>query len=420
MALRCSSGKEASAVIRLTQPGPIEDAILWSVRQHNLPPLPKAPRPTERQWALCMEAINGPISGKGGWGHCAEPKWGRAPYVDIASTIWRLTGKAPDLPRLQPGGAHVRNDAIYFVTGRADEWLKMRSRQVRGVIARQKADGSFRYDGKYRRGHFEDTASGCCARPACTLLEFARVTGDADARAAGLKALDYMKRFRTPRGAQTWELSLHTPDVLASAYLVGAYVRGYELTGRKAYLREARRWALSGVPFVYQWGRHPVMTYATAPVYGATNWRAPNWIGLPVQWCGGVYAYWLTKLAPHDRTLDWNRLARGILIAGEQMQYPDGPKVGCLPDVFYLGAQRRAGPSINPCALVSLRLAVAGEVESLAVASDGKHRVAAPFAVEIRGGKAHVRAKAGATYQVLIDGRRIVEVRSKGRDTIEL
>jgi len=425
MSLRPGSGGGApggkvDATIRLSEPAPIEEAILWAARKHALPPPPKAPRSGQQQWDLCLKAINGPISGKGGWGHCAERKWGRAPYVDIASTIWRLTGKAPELERLQPGGAHVRNDAIYFVTGRADEWLKVRSRQAKGIIARQKADGSFRYSGKYRRGHFEDTSSGHCARPAFELLELAWCTGDRKATAAGLKTLEYMKRFRTPRGAQTWELSLHTPDILASAYLVAAYLRGYELTGKKEYLVLARRWALSGVPFVYLWGKHPIMRYATVPVYGATNWRAPNWIGLPVQWCGGVYAYWLAKLAPYDKTLDWNDLARGILLAGEQMQYPDGPKVGCLPDIFALAAQHRAGPSINPCALVSLRLAVEGKVDSLAVAAAGGRRVCAPFPVVIRDGKAHVRGKAGTTYQVLIDGARIVTVKSKGADAIDL
>ena len=41
------------------------------------------------------------------------------------------------------------------------------------------------------------------------------------------------------------------------------------------------------------------MLYATPPVFGATTGRA-NWIGLPVQWVGGVYAYSLTTLALYD------------------------------------------------------------------------------------------------------------------------
>jgi hypothetical protein len=286
------------------------------------------------------------------------------------------------------------------------------------MIASQKPDGSWVYQGQYRKGHFEDTASGHCARPAATLLDFAWQTGDKAALDAGLKALDYMKRFTVPRGAQTWELSLHTPDILASAYLVHAYVRGFQLTSRRDYLAEARRWALSGVPFVYLWSRYPIMMYATVPVYGATNWRAPNWMGLPVQWCGGVYAYALTLLAPHDKTLDWAQLARGILVSGEQQEAPEGRYVGCLPDSLDLAAQRRQGPFINPCGLMSLRLALDGELDSLAVAAEGGHRILAPFPVKIEGGKAVVRARKGAAYQVLIDGKKIVDVKSEGVDSI--
>ena len=415
MALR---GRRIEATITVRRSGTIEDMILAAVQASGLPPLPQEPRDRAAQAKLALAALNGPIKGEGGWGHCAEASWKRQPFADIASMIWRITGEAPKLERLVPGGAHVRNDSIYFVTGRAAEWLRMRSGQAKGALAAMKPDGSFRYDGKYRRGHYEDTASGHCAHSAMNLLEYAWLTGDAASRDAGLKTLDYMKRFQVPRGAQVWELSLHTPDVLASAYLVWAYVRGYQLTGNKEYLAEARRWALSGVPFVYLWSRHPVMAYATVPVYGATNWRAPNWMGLPVQWCGGVYAYALTMLAPLDKTLDWNHLARGILISGEQQEAPGGQFIGCLPDSFNLAAQRRQGPFINPCGLMSLRLALGGELDSLAVGAAGSHRIAAPYPVTIEGGKAVIRAKKGAAYQVVIDGQRIVDVKSEGVDTI--
>jgi len=208
--------------------------------------------------------------------------------------------------------------------------------------------------------------------------------------------------------------------VLASAYLVWGYLRGYQLTGDAAHLKEARRWALSGLPFVYQWSRYPVMMYATTPVFGATNWRAPNWMGLPVQWCGGVYAHALALLAPHEKTLDWAKVARGILVSGEQQMYPDGPSVGTLPDAFNLAAQRRQPADINPCAFVSLRLVLDGKLDSLAVATDGKHRVVAPFPVQIRDGKAHIQGKKGVAYQVLVDGQRVVDVQSKGEDTLAL
>lgn len=414
-------GTKIEATILVRKPTPLEDAILWAVKKRGLPALPKPPRSREAQMALSLKALTGPpLKTDAGWGHCAEPHWQRQPFADCASTLWRLTGDAPQLPKLVMHGSHIPNEAIYFVTGRANEWLKVKTAQVRGLIASQKPDGSWRYTGKYQRGHFEDTASGYCGKAVVTLLEHARATGDKAALEAGVKALEFIKRFRTPRGAQTWECALHTPDILASAHLVQAYVRGYELTGNKDYLACARKWAITGLPFVYQWSCQIVMFYATTPVFGATNWRAPNWIGLPVQWCGYDYAYALTMLTPHDKTLNWRQLAEGILIAAEQMQYPDGEFAGCVPDSFTLAEQRRNPWNINPCAIVSLRLVLEGKLDSLAVAIGGGHRVVAPFPVTIRDGKAHITARAGVNYQVLVDGSRAVPVASRGNDVVEL
>jgi hypothetical protein len=133
-----------------------------------------------------------------------------------------------------------------------------------------------------------------------------------------------------------------------------------------------------------------------------------------------VYAYALALLAPYEQSLDWKHLARGILIAGEQMQYRSGPDAGLLPDSFALATQQRNPWRINPCAWVSLRLVLDGELDSLAVASDGGRRVAAPFPVTIGQGQAHVQGRAGTKYQVLVDGRRIVDVRSQGDDVLPL
>lgn len=420
-------GTTIEAVLRLGpawgQGGRIEDAILWAVKLRGLPPVPPAPRSFDAQLQLSLAAYQRLIRcEQGGWYHAVVPG-GDAPgrwFADHASAIWRITGRAPQTPQLAYGGAHVGNSAAYFVTGRAAQWLQTVNDQARQLIRGQQSDGSYHYDGPYRRGHFEDTANGICARPALVLLEHAWSTGNPESLAAGVKTLEYMRRFRTPRGAQTWEVPLHTPDILASAYLVWAYVRGYELTGDKQWLDEARRWALSGLPFVYQWSNRPIMLYATTPVYGATSWKAPNWMGLPVQWCGTVYAYALLLFAPHDTTLDWHQVAEGILVAGEQMQYPDGPSQGCLPDVFHLASQQRRPADINPGALVSLRLCLAGKLDALAVAVEGNRRVVAPFPVTIRDGQTRIDAAAGTTYQVVLDGRRVVEVHSQGQDVIPL
>lgn len=416
MALR---GTKFNAVVRVDD-GPLRDQIVWAVKRRGLPALPEAPRTPDAQYRLCLQALNGPLRSGDGWGHCVEERWPRKYFADMVSTLFRLTGQVPSRQDFALHGSHIPNESIFFLTGQGFEWKEKQLAQIDALLKQQQDDGSFRYKGKFDRGHFEDTASGVCARPATALLEYAWITGDQRALEAGVRALEYMKRFRTPRGAQVWEIPLHTPDQLASAYLVWAYVRGYELTGDASYLVEARKWAVSGVPFVYQWSKHPIMLYGTVPVLGATNWRAPAWFGLPVQWVGLVYAYALTKLAPYDDTLDWSHLAWGILISGEQMQYPDGEYAGLLPDALALESQERRPWTINPCPLVSLRLALEGKVDAIAVAADEVHRVAAPFPVKLVGDQAIIEAERGVTYQVIIDGRRIVGVRSKGQDVVEL
>jgi len=52
------------------------------------------------------------------------------------------------------------------------------------------------------------------------------------------------------------------------------------------------------------------------------------------------------------------------------------------------------------------------------VATVGARRVTAPFPVQIRGGKAIVDARAGQRYSLLVDGKRVIDVLSQGRDEI--
>lgn len=386
----------------------LDDAILWAVAQRGLPELPAAPRTPEAQMAFNRATFDGSLRTTNGWYHATWPGNPQQFFVDHASSVFRLDGRMPDVPQLVNGGAHIANPAAWLVSGRAGDWLAHLKADAERARKQQQLDGSFQYTGKYQRGHFDTTASGYCAVMALPILDHAYYTGDAASRDAGLKALDYMKRFVTPRGAQIWEMPLHTPDLLAAAKCSMAFLRGYALTGRADYLDEARRWAIRGIPFVYQWGNQPIMRYATTAVLGATDWTGVVWIGLPVQWCGTVYAYALLDLAAVDHTVDWTKLARGLLLCAEQMQYPDGPYAGTLPDSFNLIAQRRLPAYVNPCALVSLRLRLSGQLDGVAVATVGAHRVAAPFPVRLENDRAIVDAPAGQKFQVVIDGQRIV------------
>ena len=400
----------------------LDAAIERAVVARGLPDLP--PRTFDREaWrALCLAALDGPLKSgdKEGWGHCVEKRWARLNFVDHASTLLRLRGPEGLRAPFAPGGAHIENPSVYFLTGGAAAWLEQENNRAAVLRGRMGNDGSFRYSGPYTKGHFEDTSSGYCALRTAQLLDHARRTGNPESLAAGRRALKYLRRFKTPRGAQTWELSLHTPDILAAAHAVRAHRIAFELDGDARDLAAARSWAVRGLPFVYLWSDRPVMAYATVAVLGATNWRAPYWIGLPVQWCGIVYANELLALASHDESFPWRRVATGIARAAEAMISTQPDFMGCLPDSFELPHQQPGGPYINPCALFSLRAALDGEEVGLSVARSPRRVVVAPFPVTIDGGRAVIEAPRGTRYQIVIDGERIVDIVSKGRDVVLL
>jgi len=109
----------------------------------------------------------------------------------------------------------------------------------------------------------------------------------------------------------------------------------------------------------------PVGLYATTPVFGATDWTAPVWIGKPVQWCGLVYAESLYRLSRFDTSGPWRQLADGIAASGIQQSYPLGdPHQGLLPDSFNLKSQSRNAADINPGTLQPLALKLLADLES--------------------------------------------------------
>jgi hypothetical protein len=75
-------------------------------------------------------------------------------------------------------------------------------------------------------------------------------------------------------------------------------------------------------------------------------------MGLPVQWCGLVYADALYRLAPHDPESHWKRIADGITISGILQSWPhdasDVQRRGLLPDSFALRQGIRNDAAINP------------------------------------------------------------------------
>jgi hypothetical protein len=221
-------------------------------------------------------------------------------------------------------------------------------------LQNQEADGLWGYyPGKDHEslGEPGTRTMGICGRHAYLMAKYAAITGDPEIRAGLERALTAMARFRVPRGAQGWECPILEPDVLASAYAIRAYVWASMATGDHTWLEQARFWARTGLPFQYVWddGEHPGMRYASIPVFGSTFF-VHTWIGLPVQWCGLVYAYALQELLRFGADSLWTRQVEGMTVSAMWQQWPlDNPELaGTYPDSYGQWFTVRNPVHINP------------------------------------------------------------------------
>ena len=250
---------------------------------------------------------------------------------------------------------HIMQWELPFCCGFLPEAVAGLEGQLKHLIQTQRPDGGWVYQpangAQADLGQQGDSVLGTCAQHAAALLRFARVTGDATALEAGVKALRFMEQFRVPRGGQTWECPMYEPDILAAAYAVRAYHDGYLSTGDPRWLHDAVYWAESGVPFVYLWSLpdKPMMLGATIPVFGSTYYTH-SWLAMPVQWCGLVYSYHILHLAEElehvslpetDSPLplalnfspqDWKRLVELITVSSMCQQFARGERIGAYPD----------------------------------------------------------------------------------------
>jgi hypothetical protein len=394
------------------------DAVRHYLVLHSLPAVPDTGYDKARYAALAAAGWldsglrDGPL-----FRHAAGPSWKASPAADAAAhLLWLSTVSADSqlvarlcresaeaIAQVPPGDrlvrqiGHVKTPAPPLVFGPMTPAVEEALRNARGHLAALDADGTMLYRPRaagpdYGRTSLVPHASGLSAVVAATALESALLAGDRELLAEALARVRGLALYRggVPRGAQTWEIPLHTPDILAAAHLVRAFALAYEVTREPDLLQQAIEWAWSGVPFVYlvQPAPGPVGVYNTIAVYGATNWKAPVWLGLPVQWCGLVYADALFGLARHDPQGPWLQLAKGITAAGLQHTYPmsDRQRVGLLPDSFDLLQQERRGPDINPLTLgvCAARYFGGPPLADFRCVGGPRWRVSAPGAVEVQ------------------------------------
>lgn len=367
----------------------------------------------EKLFALYRQQLeSGPIRSEAGWGHCAGEKWHKGPAGDIASAFWRIGGEVPDMD-FHPGGAHIGNDTIFFIRGRAQKWYSWCVGGAEGVLRGRGADGSWRYAGEYDVTHFESTALGRCAQPCWVLLRGYVLSGEKKYLDAALGSIAWCRRFHVARGGQCWEMPLHTPDPLAAGQMVRACALAYRITKDPQYLADAERWALEGATYVYLWDteKSPWQFGAYIGVIGATNWKAPNWIGRPVQWIGTVYAYALldyaealTETEP-ERAKLWRQMAEWITLSAERQIYQDGEFVGLLPDSVLCQSGIRYPWNINPAVPIALRLRLDGDQDAVQMLWNEKFRIASPYPSKLEGDTLCIQAPSGAAFQIIVNGK---------------
>lgn len=228
-------------------------------------------------------------------------------------------------------------------------------------------------------GEDNSTSLGTCVQPALAILHYALLTGGREYIEASMKALESMRQFRVPRGAQVWEVHQEIPDIRATALAVEAYHIGYQLTGDRRYLQDASYWAWAGVPFAYSWHvpaeRTPptlvatrdrddwsrsalplaeactnpdrqVTPFGTVPVLGPTFYMI-NWYGVIVQWCGLEWAWKVIELNRDlpDPLLKY--IADGVVLSGQQQTFDRSPWTGLYPDVWDLQTNAAQGAFIS-------------------------------------------------------------------------
>jgi hypothetical protein len=357
-------------------------AVQQYVRHHGLPPLPEVDvesfsRLAARGW------LDSRIRENNLYRHAFWPGFNPAPAADAA--VWmdwladsvprdiaaRLRDAAQQARQPIPVGdlnaravGHIRFPLPALVYGGVLENARAAADEAMALLRRFDHSGAIRYlpePGKpdYSKTHWTNEANGLTAQVVVRLLETAAFSGESTLIESAVERLESLSKFdhTVPRGAQTWEVPLHTPDILASAHLVRAFTLGYELTGRADFLDRAEAWAWTGIPFVYLSAPtpEPVGNYSTIAVFGATSWESPVWFGQPVQWCGLVYADALRNLAAYRSAGPWRQVARGIASAGVQHTWDvnDPERQGLLPDFYMLRSQARDGPAINPATVLS-------------------------------------------------------------------
>lgn len=419
VALEAGESWTLSQRILVTVPEPDATALLEAPSVVDYPEAEAAPRPFADAMALCRHGFLQSVwdeatqtslhyvgSGKSNApgfatlmlvdGRAVAEGEAKTQVLDRVQLIGEKTLREQGAPGLASSAAcHIMGWEFPYHWGHLPAALTGMRDTAHSCVDGQEADGGWGYypdESRKTLGESGARVIGIAARNAYLLAKWAAISGDSAAEEALAAALEHMEQYRVPRGAQGWECPIMEPDVLASAYAVRAYVWTYMATGDPQWLDDARFWARTGLPFQYTWddGARPGMRYASIPVFGSTYFTH-SWLGLPVQWCGLVYAYGLQELMRFDDNPLWRKQAEGMTVSALHQQWPwDGPVelVGTYPDSYGQWFTRRNPVHINPEDIQVNLLALQGLDPGLRAVPvktpEGLLHVAAPGDVEPR------------------------------------
>jgi hypothetical protein len=353
----------------------------WFAHFRPDPPLPAPQGDDLRQIAWSMKAYTDSlwVSDEEGWlpFQGGPAIWSRPAFrLDYVYDLLKALTILPNHPEASAWRAMVERtqfrvsmvgipqaEDMQFEHGDTENTLSFLRSRALELMQSKNPDGSWGFDADRRDtgvfkgydyhllGPPDAVEVGTCARNAYEVLRYARISGSVEAYRAGAKTLEFMRRFTVPRAAQVWEVPVHTPDILAAADAIDAYIEGYWFSGDARWLAEARRWARAGLPFVYVWNApgKPWMRYGSIPVFGAT-WYVGSWFGNIVQWNGLRYAYALIKLCETDRTAPalWKQVALGITRSAMYQQSTSGKNITLWPDSYHTITDVRAAWDFPP------------------------------------------------------------------------
>ena len=265
--------------------------------------------------------------------------------------------------------SHIQRPVSPLLAGDVNSWIAARDARLR-ERTKSLADGYRAWKAKADPSRDlgstlgAEDCNGYTAMAMEEMLVDATWSGDETEIASAIAVLDKaLARYEgtVPRGAQPWEMPLHTPDIIASGLMVRCCALGYLLKPDAKYLKAARYWAYTGLsmvyllkpPFSFPNGVDPFGCYATCGVMGATNWDLVSWMGRPVQWCGLVYSaalYDYLRLCKPGEAAFWRKIADGIVASGVHQTHPtsEPDRQGLLPDSIFIEAQTRNPAPINP------------------------------------------------------------------------